>query len=54
MTFLLPPGINELSKDCNFKPVTAEQNKNGYIRDSFISGLQSNSIRRLLKHHTRS
>ena len=40
-----------LSKDCNFKAVDSEQNKNDYIRDSFISGLNSSIIRqRLLEH----
>ena len=46
------PG-ESLYEDCNFESVTAEQHKNEYIRDSFISGLQSNSIRqRLLENNT--
>ena len=45
--------FKSLSKDCNFKPVTAEQHKNKYICDSFISGLQSKSIRQcLLQNNT--
>ena len=44
--------IKTLSKDCNFKPATVEQHKNEYIFDSFISGLQSKSIRqRLLENN---
>uniref|UniRef100_A0A2C9KM52 Retrotransposon gag domain-containing protein n=1 Tax=Biomphalaria glabrata TaxID=6526 RepID=A0A2C9KM52_BIOGL len=35
-----------LSKDCNFKAVTAEQHREEAIRDSFIKGLVSNSIRK--------
>ena len=31
--------LKQMSKDCNFKDVTAEQNKNEYIRDAFIGGL---------------
>ncbi|KMQ83171.1 hypothetical protein RF55_20731 [Lasius niger] len=42
-----------MSKDCQFKDVTAEQNKNEYIRDAFISGLLCSRIRqRLLKNIT--
>lgn len=42
-----------LSKDCNFKSVTAEQNKNDFIRESFISGLIQPTIRqRLLESNT--
>ena len=45
--------LKTLSKDCNFKPVTAELQKSEHIHDSFISGLQSNSIRqRLLENNT--
>ena len=45
--------LKVLSKDCNFKSVTAEQHREEYIRDSFISGLQSNAIRqRLLENNT--
>ena len=41
-----------LSKDCNFKSVTAEQNKNDFIRDAFINGLLQPVIRqRLLESH---
>lgn len=43
-----------LSKDCNFKPVSAIQYQEDYIRDSFISGIQSNNIRqRLLENNTK-
>ena len=45
--------LKTLSKDCNFKHVTAEVQKSEHIHDSFISGLQSNSIRqRLLENNT--
>lgn len=37
-----------LSKDCNFRDVTSEENKNEYIRDSFINGLLSPIIRQRL------
>uniref|UniRef100_A0A2C9KP73 Retrotransposon gag domain-containing protein n=1 Tax=Biomphalaria glabrata TaxID=6526 RepID=A0A2C9KP73_BIOGL len=35
-----------LSKDCNFRAVTAIQHREEAIRDSFINGLVSNSIRK--------
>ncbi|XP_055877138.1 uncharacterized protein LOC129924677 [Biomphalaria glabrata] len=41
-----------LSKDCNFKAVTAEQHREEAIRDSFINGLVSNSIRKRLLEKT--
>ena len=42
-------------KTCNFEAVTAEQNKNQYIRDAFISGITSSHIRqRLLENNTLS
>ena len=45
--------LRQLSKDCCFKPVTAEQYRDQYIRDSFISGLASPVIRqRLLENKT--
>lgn len=31
--------LHQLAKDCDFKAVTAEQNKNEYIRDALVSGL---------------
>lgn len=37
-----------LGKDCQFKAVTADKNRDDYIRDSFISGLQSTDIRQRL------
>ena len=37
-----------LSKDCNFVAVSAEENRSNAIRDAFITGLQSNSIRQRL------
>ena len=37
-----------LSKDCQFKAVTADNHRNEYIRDSFISGLTSTHIRQCL------
>ncbi len=45
--------LKTLSKDCNFKNVTANQYCEESIRDAFIAGLQSNLIRqRLLEHKT--
>ncbi|XP_054266993.1 uncharacterized protein LOC128989150 [Macrosteles quadrilineatus] len=45
--------LKELSKACNFKSVTANENRNEYIRDAFIRGLISQSIRqRLLENLT--
>ena len=45
--------LKTLSKECNFKAVTAIQHCEEYIRDSFISGLQSPLIRqRLLENKT--
>ncbi|XP_050505365.1 uncharacterized protein LOC126883744 [Diabrotica virgifera virgifera] len=39
-----------LAKNCNFKAVSSEENKNDYIRDAFINGLvQSNIRQRLLE-----
>jgi hypothetical protein len=37
-----------LSKDCEFKSVTAEEHCSGFVRDSFISGLTSTYIRQRL------
>ena len=37
-----------LSKDCHFKAVTAEVNRQEYVRDAFINGLSSCEIRRRL------
>ena len=45
--------LKTLSKDCNFKSVTAAQYTEESIRDAFITGLLSNSIRqRLLENKT--
>ena len=45
--------LRELSKDCNYKQVTAELYKEEAIRDAFINGLESNLIRqRLLENRT--
>lgn len=42
-----------LSKDCEFKAVSAEDHRNEAIRNAFICGLNSNHIRqRLLEHDT--
>ena len=42
-----------LAKDCDFEAVTAELSQNDSIRDAFISGIISNSIRlRLLENRT--
>ena len=45
--------LHVLSKDCKFTAVTAEQYHEEYVRDSFISGILSNNIRkRLLENKT--
>ncbi|KAJ0179375.1 hypothetical protein K1T71_005087 [Dendrolimus kikuchii] len=45
--------LKMLSKDCGFKSVNAETNRDDYVRDAFISGLTSNKIReRLLENIT--
>lgn len=45
--------LKSLSKDCNFKDVTAAQYQEEAIRDAFISGLQASFIRqRLLENRT--
>ena len=45
--------LKTLSKDCNFKSVTAALHREESIRNSFISGLQSSLIRqRLLEKKT--
>ncbi len=38
----------KLSKDCNFKAVTATNNCEDMLRDAFISGISSNDIRQRL------
>ena len=40
--------LKTLAKDCNFRPVTADQYREELIRDAFISGLESNLIRQRL------
>ena len=37
--------LHRLSKDCNFKEVTAEQHRQGHVRDAFVSGIRSKEIR---------
>ena len=45
--------LKTLAKDCNISAVNAEQYKSEMIRDAFINGLVSNSIRqRLLENKT--
>ena len=45
--------LKKLSKDCDFKNVSAAQYRDEYVRDSFISGLVSATIRqRLLENKT--
>ena len=47
------PTLKLLAKDCEFESVTATQNRDDYIRDSFINGLSSTYIRqRLLENKT--
>ena len=40
--------LNRLAKSCNFEAVTAEENKNQYVRDAFINGISSTTIRQRL------
>ncbi|MGL4482017.1 MAG: RNase H-like domain-containing protein, partial [Lactococcus garvieae] len=40
--------LKSLSKECNFRAVTAEQARDDAIRDAFISGIDSNQIRQRL------
>ena len=40
--------LKDLSKDCNYEPVTAVQHRDESIRDSFIAGIRSNQIRQRL------
>jgi len=45
--------LKSLAKDCDFKSVSAEENKNDHIRDAFIAGLLSPHIRqRLLENNS--
>ena len=45
--------LKTLSKDCNFPSVTASKYREESIRDAFITGLRSPSIRqRLLENNT--
>ncbi len=45
--------LTTLIKDCNYKAVSAEQNRSDAIRDAFINGIQSSSIKqRLLENDT--
>lgn len=45
--------LKTIAKDCNFKMVTAEVNRDYHILDAFICGLMSNQIRqRLLEDRT--
>ena len=37
--------LHRLSKDCNFKEVSAEQHRQGHVRDAFVSGIRSKDIR---------
>ena len=40
--------LNRISKLCNFEAVTAEQNRQQYVRDAFINGISSATIRQRL------
>ena len=40
--------LKDLSRDCSFGAVTADQHRDEYIRDSFITGIASNTIRQRL------
>lgn len=41
-----------LARDCDFKAESKETNRDNYIRDAFISGLQSTNIRQRLLENT--
>ena len=44
--------LRSLSKDCNFQAVDANNHRDQFVRDAFIAGLQSSSIRqRLLENN---
>ena len=40
--------LHRLSKECSFEAVTGEENRQGYVRDAFISGIRSKEIRQKL------
>ncbi|XP_014366187.2 uncharacterized protein LOC106717015 [Papilio machaon] len=40
--------LQQLSFNCNFKSVTAEEYRNDYVRDAFIAGIHSQKIRQRL------
>lgn len=40
--------LHKLSKDCNFKAITAEQYREELVRDAFINGIASAFIRQRL------
>ena len=40
--------LNRIAKSCNFEAVTAEQNRQQYVRDAFINGISSTTIRQRL------
>ena len=44
--------LHRLSKECSFEAVTAELHRQGYVRDAFISGIQSKVIRQKLLENT--
>lgn len=44
--------LKNLAIDCSFESVNAEDHKNQFIRDAFITGLDSNEIRRRLLENT--
>ena len=47
--------LRKLSKDCNFVAVTVVQHRDCFIRNAFINGISSHSIRqRLLENRTLS
>ena len=46
--------LKTLSKDCDFQAVDANTHRDQYIRDSFIAGLQSSSIRQRLLEDNRT
>ena len=40
--------MQRIARNCDFQPVSAEQNRQQYIRDAFINGISSSHIRQRL------
>jgi len=44
--------LEKMSKRCEFKDVTSEEYRSEYVRDAFINGLSSSTIRQGLLENT--